>query len=127
LAVILKHPLISLRDASTTKLGERVRYFVEVKRWKHRIGIEIINQVLGAMVDERPRFGWHAAMIVTVVGAKDLRKYTLEELRLKGVWIKDQSDLNRWLDGYKPASSGLWLPVGSSGKGGNEKGKKSRS
>ena len=91
-------------------LGERTRYFIEVKKWKHRIGIEVINQVLGAMIDERPKFGWHAAMIVTVAGGKNTRKYSLEELRLKGVWIKDQSDLNRWLDGYKPAPSGLWIP-----------------
>jgi hypothetical protein len=91
-------------------LGERLRYYVEVKRWKNRIGIEIINQVLGAMIDERPRFGWHAAMIVTVAGAKEFRKYSKEELRLKGIWIKDRSDLERWIEGYKYSSSGLWLP-----------------
>lgn len=91
-------------------LGERIRYYVEVKRWKDRIGIEVINQVLGAMIDERPRFGWHAAMIVTVAGAKEFRKYSKEELRLKGIWIKDRSDLERWLEGYRYLPSGLWLP-----------------
>ena len=91
-------------------LNERVRYFVEVKRWRQRIGIEVINQVLGAMIDERPKFGWHAAMIVTVSGPKEFRKYSREELRLKGIWIKDKLDVDRWLQDYEPSPSGLWLP-----------------
>lgn len=92
------------------KLGERLRYFVEVKRWRNRIGIEVINQVLGAMLDERPQFGWHAAMIVTLAGKKNLRKYSTEQLALKGVWVKDRTDVLSWLEGYSPSASGLWLP-----------------
>lgn len=87
-----------------------VRIFVEVKRWKAAIGIEVINQVLGAYIGERERFGWNAALIVTVGGFRDFEKWSREELALKGLFLKDRDDLLRYLDGYRQHSNGLWLP-----------------
>ncbi|HEV2863176.1 MAG TPA: restriction endonuclease [Pyrinomonadaceae bacterium] len=91
-------------------LGVKIRYFVEVKRWKRKVGVQIIDQVYGAMISERQAFGWHAAMIVSLVGFKDFEKYSRETLILKGVELKDRNDLLMWLKGYKPNKSGLWLP-----------------
>ena len=48
-------------------MGILTRFFIEVKYVKEPCGIEVINRVLGAMVLERPRFGWHAAIIVASV------------------------------------------------------------
>jgi len=87
-----------------------MRVFVEVKRWKHTIGIEVINQVLGAFLGERERFGWNAALVVTVGGVSDFEKWSREELALKGLFLKDRDDLLRYLDGYKQHANGLWLP-----------------
>lgn len=87
-----------------------IRVFVEVKRWKHTIGIEVINQVLGAFLGERERFGWNAALVVTVGGFRDFEKWSREELALKGLYLKDRDDLLRYLDGYKQHVNGLWLP-----------------
>jgi Restriction endonuclease len=87
-----------------------MRVFVEVKRWKDTIGIEVINQVLGAFLGERERFGWNAALVVTVGGFRDFEKWSREELTLKNVHLKDRTDLLRHLDGYKQRANGLWLP-----------------
>ena len=91
-------------------IGVKIRYFVEVKRWKYKVGVGIIDQVYGAMISERPAYGWHAAMIVSIVGFKDFEKYSRESLTLKGIELKDQNDLLMWLKGYKPNKNGLWLP-----------------
>lgn len=87
-----------------------IKFFVEVKRWKNSIGIEVINQVLGAYLSERERFGWNAALVVTVGGFKDFEKWSREELSLKGLYLNDRDDLLRYLDGYKQHTNGLWLP-----------------
>jgi len=87
-----------------------IRLFVEVKRWKTKIGIEVINQVLGAYLGERERFGWSAALIVTVGGFRDFAKWSREELALKGLFLRDRNDLLRYLEGYKQHPNGLWLP-----------------
>jgi len=87
-----------------------IKVFVEVKRWKHTIGIEVINQVLGAFLGERERFGWNAALVVTVGGFSDFEKWSREELALKGLFLKDRDDLLCYLDGYKQHANGLWLP-----------------
>jgi DNA-binding CsgD family transcriptional regulator len=92
------------------KVDIPIKFFVEVKRWKDVVGIEIINQVLGAYLGERERFGWHAAMIVTVGGFADMEKWTREEMELKGVVLKDRNDLLRYLENYKQNENGLWLP-----------------
>lgn len=87
-----------------------IRLFVEVKRWTGKIGIEVINQVLGAYMGERERFGWNAAIIVTVGGFREFGKWSREELAFKGLHLKDRDDLFRYLDGYKQHDNGLWLP-----------------
>jgi DNA-binding CsgD family transcriptional regulator len=87
-----------------------MRVFVEVKRWKDTIGVEVINQVLGAFLGERERFGWNAALVVTVGGFRDFEKWSREELTLKNVHLNDRTDLLRYLDGYKQHANGLWLP-----------------
>lgn len=87
-----------------------IKLFVEVKRWKNKIGIEVIHQVLGAFLGERERFGWNAALIVTVGGFTKFEKWSREQLALKGLYLKDRKDLLRYLDGYKQHTSGLWLP-----------------
>jgi Restriction endonuclease len=94
--------------------GIHLRCFVEVKRWKSRIGVEVFNQVMGAMMSERDRWGWHLAMIVALGGASETRKFTLDEWRLKGIEVREKSDLLRWLQNYTPSSNGLWLPPCSS-------------
>lgn len=91
-------------------LGSEIRFFVEVKRWKDKIGIEVIDKVLGALIGERETFGWHAGMIVSIAGFKDFKKYTPERIRLKGIELKDKDDLLRWLKDYKQSRNGLWLP-----------------
>ena len=85
-------------------------YFIEVKRWKERVGIQVIQQVGGAMMLERARYGWHAAIIVTIKGCSKLQKWTKREIELMGIYLKDRNDLLRWLKDYKQTKSGLWLP-----------------
>ncbi|MGA2525270.1 MAG: restriction endonuclease [Smithellaceae bacterium] len=87
-----------------------IKIFIEAKRWKDRIGVEVFNQVLGAMVSEREKFGWHQAWIMALGGAADTRKFSRDEWRAKGLEVKDKRDLFSWLDGYQPNSEGLWLP-----------------
>jgi hypothetical protein len=60
--------------------GRECVYFVEVKRWKERVGVQAIDHVYGAMLAERPRMGWHAAMVVSLYGFKSFRKYSREDL-----------------------------------------------
>ena len=91
-------------------IGTKIRYFIEVKRWKHKVGVQVIDQVYGAMLSERPVFGWHAAMIVSLVGFKDFEKYSRESLALRGIELRERDDLLKWLRGYKPKGNGLWLP-----------------
>lgn len=90
--------------------GVTVRFFIEVKRWRERVGITVINEVLGAMITERERHGWHAGMIVAIGGFADLRNYSRMQLDLRGVQLKERSDLLRWLSHYRPNANGLWLP-----------------
>jgi len=107
------------RDASTSadvfamkKLqpdGTEIRFFVETKRWRERIGITVVNSVLGAITGEKDRYGWHVGMIVTLAGATDSRRYI--DLGLKGIVIKNQSNVIDWLDSYQPNRQGLWLPT----------------
>lgn len=87
-----------------------IRLFVEAKRWKDRIGVEVINQVLGAMFSERDRLGWHAAMIVTIAGVKNTRRFDQDDYRKKGIEVRDKNDVFRWLKEYKCSPDGLWVP-----------------
>jgi hypothetical protein len=90
--------------------GVRIRYYVEVKRCKDRIGVDVIDRVYGAVQAERPKHGWHMAMIVSLVGFKDFRKYSRVELSMKGVELKDKDAVTSWLRDYRPTDKGLWLP-----------------
>jgi DNA-binding CsgD family transcriptional regulator len=92
------------------QIGIEHRYFIEVKRWKHKVGIEVIDRVYGAFLSERDRFGWHAAIIVSAVGFKDVEKWTPYQLRMKGIELRDRDDLLRWLRDYEQREDGLWLP-----------------
>ena len=91
--------------------GARVRYFVEVKRVSERIGVGVIDRVMGAIVQERPKWGWHLGMLVSTAGFSEFRKYTRRELELRGIILKDKDDVLGWLRDYKPSDKGLWLPA----------------
>ncbi len=91
-------------------LQSKIRYFVEVKRWKDRVGVEVIDRVYGAMLAERPVHGWHAAMIVSVVGYRDFERYSPARLKNLGIELKSRDDLVRWLEDYEPKPNGQWLP-----------------
>jgi hypothetical protein len=91
--------------------GMVFRLFVEVKRWKERVGITVINEVLGAIFAERQRFGWHAGMIVSIGGFSDSERMAASYLSLKGVELKAREYLLRWLENYRPNKNGLWLPA----------------
>jgi Restriction endonuclease len=75
-------------------------YFIEVKRWKERVGIEVIQQVWGAMMLEKQRFVWHVAIIVRAA-TRICKSGPGRKLKLMGVYLKDRGDLLRWLTGYK--------------------------
>lgn len=108
------------RDSSTSAdvyaakaippLANGLRLFVEVKKWKQCVGIEVINEVIGAVFSERPRHGWNAAMVVAKGGFRQLRKFTVPEIALMNVELREKQDLMQWLEDYKPSKSGLWLP-----------------
>ena len=49
-------------------------------------------------------------MIVTAVGYKAVRKYSVRELSLMGIELRGRDDLLSWLRGYRPTDKGLWLP-----------------
>lgn len=92
-------------------LGIEHRYFIEVKRRQDRVGVELIDRVYGAFLAERAQMGWHAAIIVSISGFKDIKKYTPYQLKLMGIELKARNHLLQWLRGYKQRADGLWLPV----------------
>jgi Restriction endonuclease len=91
--------------------GMVLRIFIEVKRWKDRVGINMINEVLGAMFTERERLGWHAGIIVSTGGFIRNGRFSTPELSLKGLELRAKEDLLLWLDNYRPNKNGLWLPA----------------
>lgn len=90
--------------------GSRIRYFIEVKRQCKRIGVGVIDRVLGAIIQERPSWGWHLGMIVSTSGFCSFKKYTRNDLEQRGILLKDKDDIVRWLKDYRPSDRGLWLP-----------------
>jgi HJR/Mrr/RecB family endonuclease len=96
--------------AKYTEGGRERVYFIEVKRSKERVGVQVIDHVYGAMLAERKRMGWHAVMVVSTYGFASFRKYSRDYLRSMRVYLKDRDDLVRWLSEYRPKGSGLWLP-----------------
>ena len=100
--------VFALRRIDAT--GNEVRFFIETKRWKKRVGVEVVDRVYGAMLAEKTTFGWHMGMIVTVRGFTQMEKYTPEQLRLMGITLRDGNDIRDWLKNYRFARGGLWLP-----------------
>lgn len=90
--------------------GVKLRLFIEVKRWKDKVGIEVINNVFGAMMLEQPIFGCNTLMVVSLGGFKKLHKIRAEDLELRSIYLRDKNDLIKWLDDYLPNKNGLWLP-----------------
>ena len=97
---------------SRDKPGHRLRYFVEVKRVRDRVGVGVIDRVLGAIAQEKEHWGWHIGMIVSTAGFCDFRKYTRNDLEFRGLLLKNKDDVLAWLRDYKPSDRGLWLPPG---------------
>jgi hypothetical protein len=94
------------------KIGTRIRYFIEVKQWHNKVGIRVIDEILGAMLSERDSFGWTVGMLVAPECVRDFRKFkTHAEIERKGVFIKQQQDILQWLADYQPNGEGLWLPT----------------
>ena len=90
-------------------LEQKLRFFIEVKRTQQKVGIEVINNVLGAMAIERPKCGCQIALIVSLNGFKQMRNISYRQLSLMGVELRDRSYIDIWLKDYKPNGSGLWL------------------
>ncbi len=90
--------------------GVPIRYFVEVKQVKGRIGVNVIDQVIGAVLEERQRIGWHLGMIVSATGFTEFKKYSRPHLEKIGIELRDYGDIVKWLQDYKPSDKGLWLP-----------------
>ncbi len=91
--------------------GRRARrVFVEIKQHKSKVGIEIVQSVLGAYVLERPKYEWQYAVIISPRGFKKFRKTSTPELRIRGIELKDGGWLLGNLKSYKPNRNGLWLP-----------------
>ena len=94
-------------------VGLEIRYMIEVKRWKDKIGIEEVRTVHGAMCLEKPIWGWDVGLIVTLSGFKDFRSTNKDDLAKMGIYLKDRKDVIEYLKAYKPRpDGGLWLSMG---------------
>ena len=96
--------------------GVVYKYFVEVKRWRNLIGVEVVDRVLGALQAERHRYGWHIGMIVGLKGFKRMRRDNSATLGMFGIELRGVQNVRQWLDQYRPSKSGLWLPTPSNPK-----------
>lgn len=94
----------------SSKSGARIRYFIEVKRWKDKVGVEIIDRVYGAFQSEKITWGWHIAMVVSLAGFKKMVKYSPRKLELMGIELRNKDDVVAWLNDYRPSDKGLWMP-----------------
>ena len=107
------------RDSSTSadiiavrppdQSGVTLRYFIEVKKWKGKVGIETINQVVGAIFSERVLHGFHVGVIIASNGYRDLKKFSIPSLSYMGVELRDGQDVRNWLRSYTPSKTGLWI------------------
>lgn len=100
--------IIAIRKPDAS--GVKVRYFIEVKRWKNRVGVEVIDRVIGALLAERGGFGWHLGMIVAIADFKNMEKYRPTQLSMLGVELRGGDDVRCWLQNYRFHQRGLWLP-----------------
>ena len=94
----------------SSKSGSRIRYFIEVKRWKDKVGVEIIDRIYGAFQSEKITWGWHIAMVVSLAGFKKMFKYPPRTLELMGIELRNKDDVVAWLNDYRPSDKGLWMP-----------------
>ncbi|OFX44643.1 MAG: hypothetical protein A2046_01305 [Bacteroidetes bacterium GWA2_30_7] len=90
------------------EFGIETKYLIECKRYssKKRIGMEIVNGVIGAAVRAKVD---HAFLVTTSSFTSNVikRKAELSELNLQ---IKDGHEIKEWLKCYKVRSDGgLWL------------------
>lgn len=46
---------------------------------------------------------------VSVVGFKEIKKYSRLELSMTGIELKDRESVVSWLRDYRPTDRGLWL------------------
>jgi len=90
--------------------GSRIRYFIEVKRWKDKVGVEIVDRIYGAVQAEKATWGWHIGMIISLSGFKEMHKYTPRKLELLGIELRNKDDIIGWLNDYRPSDKGLWMP-----------------
>ena len=90
--------------------GVRIRYFIEVKRDKNKVGVEVVDRVYGAILREQENYGWHIGMIVSFFGFKDSDRIERNLLAMKGIELRGKDDIVQWLREYKPSDKGLWLP-----------------
>jgi len=91
--------------------GVEIRYLIEVKRHRDRIGIQEIHRILGVLSLEKPLHGWDVAFLFSASGFKDFRKASAEDLRRFGLVLKDDTDIADYLRSYTPRTDGgLWLP-----------------
>lgn len=112
-ALVGRNPLTSadiFAISQPDSLRIQQHYFVEVKRWRERIGVQVIDRVYGAMLAERDVHGWSGALIVSLLGFADFHKYDRTLVCTRGIHLRDREDLLHWLEDYRPHSSGLWLP-----------------
>jgi hypothetical protein len=94
-------------------VGLEIRYMIEVKRWKQKVGIEVIDRVLGTLTREKPTFGWNIGLIVSLAGFKNFRATDAESLKKLGVYLKGKEEVLDYLRSYKPRpDGGLWIHDG---------------
>lgn len=92
-------------------LGFEVRYLIEVKRHRDKIGIEEIHRVYGVMMMEKQSTGSDLAIIVSLSGFTEFRGTDVSQLRNMGIDLKGREHVVAYLRSYRPRpDGGLWLP-----------------
>lgn len=92
----------------SNELGIATKYLVECKHYQRKIGLSIVNAVLGSKalhdVD-------HAILVTTSEFTRDVVKIRaqLEEKRLH---LRDGAKIKEWLADYRLSDTGVWLLEG---------------
>jgi HJR/Mrr/RecB family endonuclease len=92
--------------------GGETRYLIECKRYSsdRRVGIAIVNQVLGALARARIQRPIHQAILVTSSSFTRDAKSEQAQLRNLDLELRDGDDVREWLRTYKFREDyGLWL------------------
>jgi hypothetical protein len=90
-----------------------IRYMIEVKRWRKKVGIQEIRKVAGVLALEKHKYGWQLALLVSAAGFKNLQSTNLQGLSMLGIELRGKEDLLKALRSYKPRmDGGLWLNYG---------------